>query len=71
MRLAEMKEIEAMKTKLEGLKEEFTHNKGAKRVATKKTYSHLLRKCGKKCGLEERIEITIVHMKLYRLVRIR
>jgi hypothetical protein len=55
MRLAEMKEIEAMKTELEGLKEEFTHNKGAKRVATKKTNSHLLRKCGKKCGLEDPI----------------
>lgn len=55
MRLAKMKEIEAMKANLEGLKEEFTHNKGAKRVATKKTYSNLLRKCRKKDGLENPI----------------
>jgi hypothetical protein len=53
MRLAEMKEIEKMKIELEGLKEEFAQNKGAKRVETKRAYLHLLRICEKKCGLED------------------
>ncbi|MCW3997855.1 MAG: hypothetical protein NWF10_04725 [Candidatus Bathyarchaeota archaeon] len=51
--MAAMKEIEKMKIELEGLKEKFAQNKGAKRVATKRAYLHLLRICGKKCGFED------------------
>ena len=55
--MVKTKSVEAMKTKLEFLEKEFNHNSDKKGAVIKRTYLHLLKKCGNNCGLEDPIYI--------------
>ena len=51
--MVKTKNVEAMKTKLELLEKEFARNSDKKGAVVKKTYLHLLKRCGKNCGLAD------------------
>ena len=55
--MVKTKNVEAMKTKLGLLESEFAVNSDKKGADVKRTYLHLLKKCGNNCGLEDPIYI--------------